>query len=44
MATLIMSLTIAVVIMLVIDLDRPARGFIQVRVQARIDAQQSIRP
>jgi hypothetical protein len=42
-ATLIMSLTIAVVIMLVIDLDRPARGFIQVGVQALIDVQQSIR-
>jgi hypothetical protein len=42
-ATLIMSVTIAVVIMLVIDLDRPARGFIQVPVQALIDAQQSIR-
>jgi hypothetical protein len=42
-ATLLMSLTIAVVIMLVIDLDRPARGLIQVPVQALIDAQQGIR-
>jgi hypothetical protein len=39
-ATLVMSLTIAV---LVIDLDRPARGLIQVPVQPLIDAQQGIR-
>ena len=43
-ATFIMSLTIAVVIMLVVDLDRPVRGLIQVPVQALIDAQQGIRP
>ena len=43
-ATFIMSLTIAVVIMLVVDLDRPARGLIQVPVQALIDAQQGIQP
>jgi hypothetical protein len=43
-ATFIMSLTIAVVIMLVIDLDRPARGLIQVPARALIDAQQGIRP
>ena len=41
-ATLIMSLTIAVVIMLVIDLDRPARGLIQVPVRALVDVQQGI--
>ena len=38
MATLIMSVTVAVVIMLVIDLDRPARGVILVPVQPLIDA------
>lgn len=43
-ATLIMSLTVAVVIMLVVDLDRPARGLIQVPVQALVDAAQGIRP
>ena len=32
-ATLIMSLTVAVVIMLIVDLDRPARGFIEVSTQ-----------
>lgn len=41
-ATFIMSLTIAVVIMMVIDLDRPARGLIQVPVQPLIDARQGI--
>jgi hypothetical protein len=41
-ATLIMSLTIAVVILLVVDLDRPARGLIQVPVQPLIDARQGI--
>jgi hypothetical protein len=41
-ATFIMSLTIAVVIMMVIDLDRPARGLIQVPVQPLIDAQEGI--
>ena len=43
-ATFIMSLTIAVVILLVVDLDRPARGLIQVPVQPLIDAQQAIPP
>jgi hypothetical protein len=43
-ATFVMSLTIAVVIMLVIDLDRPASGLIRVPVQALIDAQQAIPP
>jgi hypothetical protein len=38
-----LSLTIAMVIMLMIDLDRPARGLIQVPVQPLIDAQQGIR-
>jgi hypothetical protein len=42
-ATFIMSLTIAVVIMLVIDLDRPARGLILVPVQPLIHVQQGIR-
>jgi hypothetical protein len=35
---LIMSVTVAVLIMLVIDLDRPARGLIHVPVQALLDA------
>ena len=43
-ATFVMSLTIAVVIMLVIDLDRPASGLIRVPVQALIDAQQAVQP
>jgi hypothetical protein len=41
-ATLIMSVTLTIVIMLVVDLDRPARGLIQVPVQPLIDAAQSI--
>ena len=43
-ATFVMSLTIAVVILLVIDLDRPASGLIRVPVQALIDTQQAIPP
>jgi len=43
LTTLIMPLTIAVVIMLVVDLDRPERGLIQVPVQPLIDAQQEFR-
>ncbi len=43
-ATLMMSLTVAVVIMLVIDLDRPNRGLIRVPVQPLIDAAQGIPP
>jgi hypothetical protein len=39
-----MSLIIAVVILLVIDLDRPAGGLIRVPVQALIDTQQAIPP
>ena len=41
-ATLIMSLTIAVVVMLAFDLDRPARGLIHVPVQPLLGAAQSI--
>ncbi len=41
-ATLIMSLTVAVVIMLVVDLDRPARGLIEVPVAPLIDAAQGM--
>ena len=44
LATLIMAVTVAVVIMLVVDLDRPARGLIQVPVQALVDAAQGIAP
>ncbi len=43
-ATLIMSVTVAVVIMLVVDLDRPARGSIQVPVQPLVETAQGIRP
>jgi hypothetical protein len=43
-ATFVVSLTIAVVIVLVIDLDRPASGLIRVPVQALIDTQQTIPP
>jgi hypothetical protein len=42
MATQIMSLTVAVVILLIVDLDRPARGLVQVPVQALLDAEQGI--
>jgi hypothetical protein len=42
--TLIMALTVAVVIMLVIDLDCPQHGLILVPVQPQIDAQQGIPP
>jgi len=41
-AALVMSLMVAVVTMMVVDLDRPARGFIQVPVQPLIDAAQGI--
>jgi hypothetical protein len=43
-ATFVMSLTIAAVILLVIDLDRTPSGLIRVPVQALIDAQQAIPP
>ena len=39
---MIMSLTIALLIMLVVDLDRPQRGLIQVSVQALVDAANGI--
>lgn len=44
MAHLIMSLIVSVLIMLIVDLDRPSRGLIHVPVQALVDAQQGIRP
>jgi hypothetical protein len=44
LANLIMSVTVAVLIILVADLDRPHRGLIQVPVQPLIDAAQGIRP
>jgi hypothetical protein len=37
-----MSITITLLIMLIIDLDRPYSGFIQVPVQALVDAAQGI--
>jgi hypothetical protein len=43
-ATLIMSLTVAGVIMLVVDLDQPERGLIQVPVDPLVDAGQGIPP
>jgi hypothetical protein len=43
-AALIMSFTVAAVIMLVVDLDRPARGLILVPVQPLVDAAQGIPP
>jgi hypothetical protein len=44
LTTLIMSITIALLIILVVDLDRPYRGLIQVPAQALIDAKQSLPP
>jgi hypothetical protein len=44
LTTLIMSLTIALLIMLIVDLDRPFRGLIQVSVQALVDAARGIPP
>ena len=43
-ANSIMSVMVAVLIMLVVDLDRPSRGLIQVPIQALVDAAQGIRP
>jgi len=43
-ATLMMSVMVAVVIMLIVDLDRPARGFINVSVQPLADVAQGIPP
>jgi len=42
--TLVMSFAVAVVIMLVVDLDRPARGLVRISVQPLIDAAQGIPP
>jgi hypothetical protein len=44
LANLIMSVTVAVLILLVADLDRPHRGLIQVPVEPLIDAAHGIRP
>ncbi|MFL5280897.1 MAG: hypothetical protein ACJ8AW_07820 [Rhodopila sp.] len=41
---LIMSVTVAILIMLVVDLDRPSRGLIVVPVQPLLDAAQAIPP
>jgi hypothetical protein len=41
-ATVLMAMTMGVVMTLVADLDRPARGFIQVPVQPLIDAAESL--
>src|SRR5215467_172251 len=43
-ATLIMAATIAVVIVLVVDLDQPARGLIRVPTQALVDVAKEIQP
>jgi hypothetical protein len=43
-ATTIMAVTVALLIMLVIDLDRPSRGLIQVPVQPLIETADGIRP
>jgi len=40
--TLIMAVTVGVLIVMVMDLDRPSRGLIQVPVQPLVDAAQSI--
>jgi hypothetical protein len=44
LGTLIMAVTIAVVIVGVIDLDQPARGLIRVPVQSLVDVAQEIQP
>ncbi len=41
-AVLLMSVTVSILIMLIIDLDRPSRGLIQVPVQSLIDAARGI--
>jgi hypothetical protein len=43
-ATVIMAVTIAIVIVLVVDLDQPARGFIRVPTQALVDVANEIQP
>jgi hypothetical protein len=42
LTTFIMALTVALLIMLIVDLDRPYRGLIQVPVQALVDTAQGI--
>ena len=42
--TLIMAVTIAIVLVLVVDLDQPARGLIRVPVQALVDVAKDIQP
>ena len=42
LTTFIMAVTVALLIMLIVDLDRPYRGLIQVPVQALVDTAQSI--
>jgi hypothetical protein len=44
LTALIMSITVTLLIMLIVDLDRPYRGAIQVPVQALVDAAQGIPP
>jgi hypothetical protein len=44
LGTLIMAVTVAVVIVGVIDLDQPARGLIRVPVQSLVDVAQEIQP
>jgi hypothetical protein len=44
LANLIMSATVAVLILLVVDLDRPDRGLIQVPTQPLLDAMQQLPP
>jgi hypothetical protein len=44
LATLIMSLMVSVVIMLDVDLDRPARGLIRIPVQPLVDTAQGMAP
>jgi hypothetical protein len=42
MATILTAMTVAIVMTLVVDLDRPARGFIQVPVQPLVDAARAL--
>jgi hypothetical protein len=44
MATLIMSLTVAVVVVLIVDLVQPARGLVEVSVRPLTDAKVGIPP
>jgi hypothetical protein len=44
LTALIMSLTVATVIMMIVDLDRPARGLVNVSPQALVEAAQSLPP